>query len=578
MLRAASPARPIVRTRAWPEIAAPQVLFVSVLALLVYLIVPPLAILLQTSFWVVTSPIDGFYSTQNYTTVLASPDLLPLLANSVIYGIGSSVLGILVGAVLAWLVERTNAPFKSLVYTSAFLALTIPEIIKAVGWVFLLGPRNGLLNTWLRLLLHTDGDLFNVFSMPGMIVVSALMWAPGVFLLLAGPFRSMDPALEEAGAMSGGSTWQTFWQVTFPLARPAVLSVLLLTFVRLLESFEVPAILGLPGKVHVLTTEIYLKISSGPLPDYGVASAYSVLLIILVSGGIYLYTRATRNADRFSTVTGKGFRPRLVDLRGFRVLAAVVILVVPAAVVLPLAILLWASLQPFYSPPSLQALSRTTLEHYAGVFSDTAIRSSAINSAIVGVVASTIVVVLSAAVSWLLLRTQFRGRYLLDFLVAMVLVFPGVVLGLAILRTYLLLPLPLYGTVGILIVAYVTRFVPYAQRFVQPGLFQIHRELEESAQMSGAGWLTVFRRVLIPLLMPAMFGAWIWVFLTSVRELSMAVLLVNAQSQVVGTTLFALWQEGRLNEMAAYSVLLTVVLAALALLLRRISQRWGVQF
>jgi iron(III) transport system permease protein len=559
------------------QLGAHQVLFAAVLTVLVCLIIPPLAVLVQTSFWVATSATSGSFSIDNYVSIFQSRELVPLIANSLIFGIGSSILGVAIGSLLAWLVERTNTPLKSLAYVSAFIALAIPEIIKTVGWVFLLGPRNGLLNVWLRQVLNTTADLFDVFSMAGMILVSALMWAPAVFLLLAVPFRSMDASLEEASAMSGANAWSTFWRVTFPLARPAVLSLLLLTFVRLLESFEVPAILGIPGKVYVLTTGIYLKMSAGMFPDYGVASAYSVLLMVLVSGGIYMYTRATQNAQKFSTITGKGFRPRLLDLGRIRILTAGLVLLLPVALALPFGILLWASFQPFYSVPTVQALSHMTLDNYSSAFANANIRSSVMNSMLIGVLASSLVIGLSTVVSWIILRTRIRGRHLLDLLVALVLVFPGVVLGLAILRTYLVVPVPIYGTLWILVIAYVARFVPYAQRFIHPGLIQIQKELEESAQMSGAGWMAIFRRILIPLLMPALFGAWIWVFLTSVRELSMSVLLVSPQSQVVATTLFALWQEGQLSEMAAYSVALTTALATLALILRRISGRWGIQ-
>jgi iron(III) transport system permease protein len=266
-----------------------------------------------------------------------------------------------------------------------------------------------------------------------------------------------------------------------------------------------------------------------------------------------------------------------LDLGRIRILTAGLVLLLPVALALPFGILLWASFQPFYSVPTVQALSHMTLDNYSSAFANANIRSSVMNSMLIGVLASSLVIGLSTVVSWIILRTRIRGRHLLDLLVALVLVFPGVVLGLAILRTYLVVPVPIYGTLWILVIAYVARFVPFAQRFIHPGLIQIQKELEESAQMSGAGWMAIFRRILIPLLMPALFGAWIWVFLTSVRELSMSVLLVSPQSQVVATTLFALWQEGQLSEMAAYSVALTTALATLALILRRISGRWGIQ-
>jgi iron(III) transport system permease protein len=356
-----------------------------------------------------------------------------------------------------------------------------------------------------------------------------------------------------------------------------VLSLLLLTFVRLLEAFEVPAIVGIPGRVYVLTTEIYLKIAKGTFPDYGIASAYSVLLILIVSVGVYFYGRATHNAQQFTTVTGRGFRPRPVDLGRGRYLAGFFVLLLPAAIVFPVLMLLWASLQPFYSRPSMQALTRLTFEHYNGTFLNTNVQQSIGNSLIVAGVSATVTVLLTVVVAWLILRTRIRGRLGLDFLLSFTLVFPGIVLGVALLRTYLTLPLPVYGTIWILVIAYITRFSPYAIRFTYPGLIQIHQELEESARLSGAGVLTIFRRILLPLLMPAVFGAWVWVFLIAIRELSMSVLLVSPQSQVIATAIYGLWTEGQLGEMAAYSIAVTVVFSAFALVMRRVSQRWGVQ-
>jgi iron(III) transport system permease protein len=558
-------------------IDTPHALFAGVSLVLAYLIVPPLIVLVQSSFWVATSATQGSVSAANYAAIVQSPDLLPLVRNSLVYAFGSSVVGITLGGLLAWLVERTNVPFKGLAYLSAFVTLAVPEVIKAIGWVFVLGPRNGIVNAWLMDLTHSSEAPFDLFTMPGMIVVSGLMWAPAVFLLLAVPFRSMDMALEEAAGASGASAWQTFRRVTLPLARPAVLSLLLLTFVRLIESFEVPAIIGLPGRVYVLTTEIYLQITTGTFPDYGTASAYAVLLILLVSVGISLYGRATREAPRFATITGKGFRPRVLDLGRGRYLAGLIVLFLPSALLLPILLLAWASLQPFYARPSIAALSRLTFEHYSGTFLNTNVQQSIGNSLAVAVASASIAVLLTVLAAWLIVRTHIRGRFTLDFLISFTLVFPGIVLGLAIVRTYVGLPLPVYGTLWILVIAYVTRFLPYAIRFTYPGLLQIHPELEEGAVISGAGLLRVFASILLPLLRPAVFGAWVWVFLIAIRELSVSVLLVSPRSQVIATTIYALWAEGQLGEMAAYSVAVTVAFSAFALVMRRVSQRWGVQ-
>jgi iron(III) transport system permease protein len=557
---------------------APMLLFGGAALALTYLVVPPLVILIQTSFWVTGGALQGSVGIGNYSTVLASPELPVLLRNSLIYAVGSSIIGLTIGGFLAWLIERTNVPFKNLAYGSAFVALAVPEIVKAIGWVFLLGPRNGLVTIWIKDLFQMEELVFNLYSIPGMILVTGILWSPSVLLLMSIPFRAMDRNLEEAAATSGATDWQTFWRVTFPLARPTVLSLLLLTFVRSLEAFEVPAILGLPGRVFLLTTEIYLKVRTGILPDYGLASAYAILLMGLVAVGVYLYSRATRLAARFSTITGKAFRPRQLDLGRGRYLAAVPVLFLPLVIILPILLLSWAALQPFYSKPSWEGLSTITLRNFAGVFSSATVLRSISNSLIVGISVATCAVLLASIVAWLLIRTNIRRRFLLDYLVSIVLVFPGVVMGVAILRTYLTLPIPVYGTIWILVIAYITQFLPYAMRFTVPGLIQIDRVLEESAYTSGARRLTMARRILFPLLFPALFGAWIWLFLVSMRELSIAAFLSGPGSQVVSTVIFELWQEGRLTEMAAYAMTMTSVLSVMAIALQRISRRWGLQF
>lgn len=569
---------PAARQFSLPSPSAPNLLFVGVGLALLYLIVPPFVILVQTSFWVSQSLTQGYVAIDNYTSVFSSADLPVLLRNSLVFGLGSCVLGLSIGGVLAWLVERTNTPLKNVAYVSAFIALAVPGIVKAIGWVFLLGPRNGLFNVWAIDLFKLESAPLNIYTIQGMIFVEGLLWTPAVFLLMAVPFRSMDAAMEEAATASGASTWQTFWRVTFPLATPAVLSVLLLTFVRSIEAFEIPAVVGIPGRVFVLTTEIYLKIKSGMFPDYGVASAYAVILIALVSVGIYYYSRATRQAQRFYTITGKGFRPKLVDLGRWRYLGAGLVLLLPALVAMPFAILLWASTQPFYSRPALEGLAKVSFKNYAGAFANTNVQNSLSNSLVIGICTATLTVLLTTVVAWLVVRTKIRGRSALDYLVSLTLVFPGVVLGVAMLRTYLTLDwIPIYGTIWILVIAYQTRFLPYAMRYTYPGILQIHQELEESAQVAGASWLTIFRKILIPLMMPALFGAWVWVFLISIRELSMAVLLTGPRSQVVATTIFELWEDGQFTEMAAFSVVITSFFVMLTLIFQRLSRRWGVQ-
>ena len=546
-------------------------------ATLIYLIVPPILILVQTSLTTGGGGAGG-YSAENYRSVLISADLATLAWNSLKFAGGASLLGITFGSVLAFLVERTNTPLKTLAYVSAFITLCVPYVIWVIGWIFLLNNRNGIINVWLMTLLGLSSAPFDIFTMQGMILVDGVQATAMAFLLVTVQLRSMDPGLEEAAAMSGATQGQILWRITIRLTSPALLAALLVVFVRAIEAFETPALLGLPGGVHVLTTEIYQKIRVGAFPDYGLASAYGVIMILVAWLGIYGYGRAIRKAGRFAVITGKGYKPRLLDLGHLRYLTAIIVLILPALVTMPPAIITWASFQRFYQLPSAAAIQRLTLANYVSVLDRHDVQAALMNSVVTALAAATLAVLLTTAVAWLLVRTQLRGRAALDHLVSTPLALPGVVLGLAILKLYLILPIPVYGTVWILVIAHLTRALPFAVRYVHAGLSQIHQELEESAQIAGAPAIVVFRRILLPLLLPALFGGWVWVFLTTIRELPMTLMLVGPDSQMLASVIFDLWSGGQLLDMAAFSVMVTICFVALAFVLWRVSERWGIRF
>ena len=269
----------------------------AVAAILIYLILPPLFFLFRTSF-ISGDTIFGTATTglDNYRTVLQSAATWRLLINSLIFAIGSSLVGLTIGGLLAWIVERTNTPFRRLVYIAVFLHFATPGILRVIGWILLMGPKSGYINVLIRKIFDLSATTgpFNIFSMPGMIMIEGLIWGSLVFLLMSAPLRSMDPALEEAAGISGAGVLKTVWHVTLPMALPSILSVLLLAFVRCLEAFEVPALIGVPAGVHVFTTKIWFEIKRDIFPNYGIASAYSVFALVLVSIGLFLYSRATR--------------------------------------------------------------------------------------------------------------------------------------------------------------------------------------------------------------------------------------------------------------------------------------------
>lgn len=550
-------------------------LFIIATVFVIYLVVPPLLFILIASLTPAAEETLRIPTLANFAGIFgAVSEFKSLLWNSLIFSIGSSALALVFGTALAWLAERTNARFRALTYISAFVSFAIPGIIKVIGWILLFGPEAGYLNVAFKSLTGMF-PLFNVFSMGGMILIEGFLWTPVVFLLMGTPFRSMDPSLEEAAVVSGSSEWQVFRRVTFPMAAPSVLSVLILTFVRSLEAFEIPALIGLPAGIEIFTTQIYTQLKGSIIPDYGHASAYSVILIALVSLVLIPYYRVTQDTFKFSTVTGKGFNPRRKDLGKWRWLGGLFLLLLPLVQLLPMLALLWSSLTPFLRVPSIEALGQLSFANYALAFNDPKIVRSTANSLLVSVTSASGAVAVAFVVAWIVARTGISLRWMLDRLTMLPLVFPGIVLGVAILQMYLILPLPVYGTVWIMVAAFVPQYLPYAMRCNHAGLLGIHKELEESATASGASWGQVARNIIAPLMMPALFAGWIYIFLVTVRELSVSLLLYSPGSEVISVVMWELWENGAVGTLSAYALAISAAMALLALLFYRTSRRYG---
>ena len=550
---------------------------IAVSLMTAFLVLPPLYSVIQTSLFTtkLTGEIDRF-TFQYYTNLWSELRVLGPFLNTVYFSIGSALLATLLGGTIAWIVTRTDSPLRGLGYFTAFASFGTPFILYTIGWLLLLG-KAGPVNHWLKILFNQTAPVINVYSLFGMIFIESLLWSPFVFLMLAAAFRSMDPSLEEASAVCGARVWQTMRRVSLRLMLPAFFSVLLLIFIRSFESFEIPALVGLPGDVRVLTTSIYIDAQKLP-PQYGSAGAFSVLLMLVVAATLYLYFRVTREGDRFQTVTGKGYRPTVIQLGRWRYVAAVgLVAYAVVLLVLPFLIIVWASLLPFYIQPSLEAIDRFTVKNYVTALHFHKITDSIKNSILLGLGSASVVMALTLLASWLLVRTKMRGRWLLDLMTTLPLLFPGIVMGLAILRFYLFVPIPVYGTLWILLIAFVTRYIPYGIRYTHSGLLQLHKELEEAAYTAGASWSNCMRRIILPLMTPSFLGGWVFIFLLSAKELSMSVLLVSPQTPVVSVAIFELWENAQVGELAAFGVLWTAILVSIAVLYYLFARRYGVQ-
>jgi iron(III) transport system permease protein len=387
----------------------------------------------------------------------------------------------------------------------------------------------------------------------------------------------MDPALEESALMSGARLSTVFRRVTLPLVRPALFASILVMAVRTLEAFEVPALLGIPEGLWVFTSRIWRVLNAFP-PKYGQAGAYAMSLLVLTSIGVFWHSRLSKRAKTFQTVTGKGFRPRPIELGRWRWPATGLIVgYFVFAVAAPLLILIYASTQQFYAVPTAETLSNMTLENYRYTFSSTGTLVALKNSLFLGVAAATLVMLVMAVASWLVVRTKLPGRWMVDNLAFLPLVVPGLVMGVALLFVYLRFPIPIYGTIWILLLAYFTRYMPYGMRYSSSSMYQISNELEECAQTSGASWFQSFRRILLPLLMPGLIAGWIYILTVSVRELSSSILLYTPGNEVLAIRIWEQYQNGQFTELAALGVVMVAILVALVAIAYKLGAKIGVK-
>jgi iron(III) transport system permease protein len=535
-----------------------------------YLALVPLGYLIWGTFF----DADGV-TFRFFQDAYARTGLREMVVNSLAFAIGSMTLSVTLGTLLAYLQARTDVPFKALVFAASLVPLIIPGILHTVAWILLLSPRIGVFNKVLEPVFGPEA--FDIFSMGGMILVEGLHLSPLVFLLMAAAFRSMDPSLEESALMSGARMSTVFRRITLPLVRPALIAAILVMMVRSLEAFEVPALLGISDGIWVFTSRIWRALQTFP-PRFGEAGAYAMSLLLLTTAGVFLQSRLSKRGKAFQTVTGKGFRPHPLPLGRWKWPATALILVYfLVAVVMPVLILVYSSTQRFYSVPSMHSLTNMTFDNYMDTFTSSQSLRAFRNSLSLGLGSATFVMLFTAIGAWLVVRTKLRGRWMVDNLAFVPLVIPGLVMGVALLFVYLRFPIPVYGTIWILFIAYITRYMPYGMRYSSTSMFQISGELEESAQTSGATWWQTFRRVILPLLMPGLIAGWIYIVLVSFRELSSSILLYSPGNEVLSILIWEQWENGQFTQLAALGMVMVFTLVVLVLVASRLGARIGVK-
>lgn len=505
----------------------------------------------------------GRWTLAHYRQAYADPATYRILAASLAFATGATVLSTGLATFLAWVTVRTNAPGRGVFELVALVPNVIPRFLVATSWALILSPRIGLLNQ--GVLQPLGLPAVNGYSLVGMMFVEGLVLTPLAFLILSAAFRAMDPALEEAGRVAGSGVWDVTRRVTLPVMTPALLGTATLNFARALESLDIPLVLGRPVGIEVLSTKVFREAHTTLPPNHNLAAAYAVGLLAVTLGLVATYRRLTSVAERYVTITGRGYRPQGVDLGRWRYLAsAAAIAVLGMLVVVPWAVLLYVSLVPYYHVPTGQTLSQLTLRHY-----DFLLHSGRVGRAIqvsftLAFGGATVAMLLATLVAYFTVYRRVRWSGVLESLSFVPWAFPGTALAVGLLWAYAQLPLPIYGTLWILLISYVTRFLPYGLRAMTSTMVQVHRELEDASKVCGASFARTLWRVLLPLLRPGFLAGWAILFTIYIQEFSTSVLLYTPRSEPIGPLLFYLWEDGQVGDMAALGIVVSVMCVAVA--------------
>jgi iron(III) transport system permease protein len=528
----------------------------AILAVVV-LIVLPVASLLIGSVWTADGPTLG-----EFERALSGRLYVQALLNSLMLGGWTALFSVLIGVPLAWAVSRTNVPGKRLFQITANLSYLSPPFLTAIAFVYLFSPNSGIANQFMREVLGAPALTFNVFSMTGLVIVTVIHTFPFVFLLASSALQSVDASYEEAAQILGAGKFRTALTITAPLVAPAILSGTLLAFVNAIALFGSQAIIGLPARIFTLPTRLY-SLFNYP-PQYALASALSLIFVAITIAALYLQ-RAFLARRSYVTLGGKGSRPQLVDLGAARwVLLVFCMLTFVVAIVLPYATLIAVS---FSKSWGLGFWHNLTFANYRFILFDYDVTQRAItNSLLLATSAALIAVLIGAVIGWIDIRTKLPGRKLLDYAALIPLGLPGIVMAVAILQFWLKVPIALYGTLTILLLAYVGRYLPLGVRAADTSLRQVDPSLEESAAILGAGWGHIMREITLPLIRPGLFAGWLLVFVPAIQELSASILLFSSSSMTLAVAVYNLYETGHTEPVAALAMI-NVAIIGVAILI-----------
>lgn len=560
---------PVGRRRSRSGDLLRSVIVLGTMLVVFYLVIVPIFFLVFGSVFTGRPGQEGTLSVDVYSRIFSDPRSYRLMGLSLVYALGSSLISFVFGVAIAWLLQRTDVAAKPFLIFVAVLPLFVPTLLFTIGWILLLDPSIGVINSILRAIFGFETGPLDLFSFPGMIWIKGINDIPLVALWLWPAFGAMDPGLEEAGAASGASPRHTFRSITLPLVRPALLAALVISFVSSLEDVTVPALIGLPDGITVFASEIWLASSRTPT-DLHAASAYAVILLVITVVLVVFYRRLTMHHERFVTVRGRGYRPSVVPLGSWRKPAAILLgAFLFFIVVLPLLMLLWMSLQPYSRAFSFDAFGSLSTRAYQTLTTNRLIVEGLRNSAILGVATAVIVMFIALVIGWIVVRTSSWATKVIDIISFTPIAIPGLVIGVSLIWLYLTLPapIPIYGTALVLLIAYATRLIPYGVRLSYAGFTQIHPELEEAGATSGSSWAGVMRKISLPLMAPTIAVGMIYVFIRAFGETPASLLLFSFGNRPYSVVAFNLWIEGEIQTTAAYGVLAIALMLVVALVL-----------
>ncbi len=526
--------------------------------LLVWLVLYPLLVLLIGSVRTDLPMRPGTFTLANFAAIFANSENLDAIVNTVVSSTCATVAAVVIGVSLAWVTSRTDTPARRFFDNVFVIPYYLSPFVGAIAWTILANPRIGFVNNFFTATLGFEDAPINIYSLPGLVFVMALYYSPIVFLFTAGALRSMDPALEEASRIHGVGALATTLRVTLPVVAPAITSSALLVFLNAAGQFGIPAVIGIPMHYDVVTTRIWIGLGYFP-PKYTEAAAFAMVLLAISGAIVFVQHRMLANRS-YVTVTGKGFRPAVASLGRLRYLAlAACILYFLLSIVLPYGALIFTSFQPYltfaFEPGAW------TLKQYAEVlFNNPLTARATVNSLFLGAAGATLTILFSLIISYIVQRTRVKGRALLDYLATLPAAVPAVVFAVGLLWGYIFLPVPIYGTIWMLLIAYIAHYIPFGVRATTSGLAQIGVELEESSRVHGEGWAGTMRRIVVPLLKPALTVGWILLFVEFIRSLSLSILLYTPESVVMPVVIYELYETGAYPALSAFSVLQTMLI------------------